>query len=180
LIWEALLMGKRSDVTEDKLTSLLLEYLKDSSRSDRQIAKVLGVSEATVSRLKRRLVAEGLVYQFSVMPHFSKIGYEIMAFSCVKFKPEKITEIEARAKDWAQKNHEILFTSRTQGMGMDALTISVHKNYADYNTFIKRNRETFGDLIVEAHNMLIDLKGEVTKPFCLKYLAEEEKRKNDD
>ena len=173
-------MGRKPEGVNGQMFRLLLEYLKDSSRSDRQIAKVLGASEATVSRLKRRLVTEGLVNQFSVMPHFSKIGYEIMAFSCVKFKPEKMIEIEARAKDWARKNHEILFTSRTQGMGMDALTISVHKNYADYDKFIKRNRETFGDLMLEAHNMLIDLKGEVTKPFSLKYLAEEKKRKNGD
>ena len=171
-------MGIKPEGVEGKLFRLLLEYLKDLSRSDRQIAKVLGASEATVSRLKRRLVAEGVVYQFSVMPNFSKIGYEIMAFSCVKFKPEKIPEIEARAKEWARKNHEILFTSRTQGMGMDALTISVHKNYADYDKFIKRNKMVFGDLIIEAHNMLIDLKGDITKPFSLKYLAEEEKRKN--
>jgi len=171
-------MGIKPEGVEGKLFRLLLEYLKDLSRSDRQIAKVLGASEATVSRLKRRLVAEGLVYQFSVMPNFSKIGYEIMAFSCVKFKPEKIPEIEARAKEWARKNHEILFTSRTQGMGMDALTISVHKNYADYDKFIKRNKMVFGDLMIEAHNMLIDLKGDITKPFSLKYLAEEEKRKN--
>ena len=96
-------MGRNPEGVEGKLFRLLLEYLKDSSRSDRQIAKVLGASEATVSRRKRRLVAEGLVYQFSVMPNFSKIGYEIMAFSYVKFKPEKIPEIEARAKDCARK-----------------------------------------------------------------------------
>jgi hypothetical protein len=29
----------------------------------------------------------------------------------------------------------------------------------------------------EAHNMLFSLKGKVTKPFSLKYLAEEDKRK---
>jgi DNA-binding Lrp family transcriptional regulator len=172
-------MGRNPEGINEKWFRLLLEYLRDSSRSDRQIAKTLGLSEATVSRLKRKLVAEELVLHFSVMPNLAKIGYEIMAFSCVKFKPEKVAEIEARAKDWARKNHEILFTSRTQGMGMDALTISVHKNYADYTKFIKRNKTVFGDLMVEAHNMLIDLKGEVTKPFSLEYLAEEEKRKND-
>ena len=63
-------------------------------------------------------------------------------------------------------------------MGMDASRISVHKNYADYDKFIKRNKTVFGDLMIEAHNMLIDLKGDITKPFSLKYLAEEEKRKN--
>ena len=54
-------MGIKPEGVEGKLFRLLLEYLKDLSRSDRQIAKVLGASEATVSRLKRRLVAEGLV-----------------------------------------------------------------------------------------------------------------------
>jgi DNA-binding Lrp family transcriptional regulator len=91
--------GRNPEGVIGKLFRLLLKYLKDLSRTDRQIAKVLGASEATVSRLKRRLVAEGLVYQFSVMPNFSKTGYEINAFSCVKLMPENIPEIEARAKD---------------------------------------------------------------------------------
>jgi len=60
-------------------------------------------------------------------------------------------------------------------MGMDALTKSVHKNYADYSNFIEKNKETFGDLIAEAHTMLIDL-GHITKPFSLKYLTEEQKK----
>ena len=34
----------------------------------------------------------------------------------------------------------------------------------------------FGCLIIDEHDMLIDLDEEVTKPFSLKYLAEEEKR----
>jgi DNA-binding Lrp family transcriptional regulator len=170
-------MGRKLKGVNGKLSSLLLEYLKDSSRSDKQIGKVLGISEATVSRLKRKLVADGLVCQFSVIPNFSKIGYEIMAFSCVKFNPERITEIEAKAKEWARKNHEIIFTSRAQGMGMDALTISVHKNYADYDKFVKINKTLFGDLMVEVHTMLIDLSGKITKPFSLDYLAENEKKK---
>ena len=169
-------MGRNPDGVDGRLFRLLLEYLKDSNRSDKQMAKVMGVSEPTISRMKRRLVEEGLVEQFSVIPNFSKIGYEIMAFSCVKFKPEKIAEIEDKAGEWAQSNHEILFTSRTQGMGMDALTISAHKNYADYDKFVKRNRLLFGDLMEEAHFMLIDLKGEVTKSFSLKYLAERQKK----
>ena len=168
-------MGRNPDGVNKKLFRLLWEYMKDSSRSDKQMAKVMGVSESTISLMKRRLVVDGLVGEFSVMPNLAKIGYEIMAFSCVKFKPEKITEIEAKAKEWAQKNHEILFTSRTQGMGMDALTISVHKNYADYDKFVKMNRKLWGDLMAETHNLLIDLKGEVTKPFSLKYLAEKQK-----
>ena len=60
---------------------------------------------------------------------------------------------------------------------MDELKISVHKNYADYAKFIKSAKTVFGDLMEESQNVLFNHKGEVTKPFSLKYLAEEDKRK---
>ena len=169
-------MGRNPDGLNGKLLRLFFEYLKDSNRSDKQMAKVLRVSQPTMSQMKRRLVEDGLVEHFSVIPNFSKIGYEIMAFSCVKFKTEKLAEIEGKAKEWAQRNHEIIFSSRAEGMGMDAITISVHRNYAEYDNFVKRNKLLWGDLMEETHHMLIDLKGEVTKPFSLRSLAEKQKK----
>ena len=89
-----LLMGKNPNAVNRRLFGLLLEYLRDSNRNDKQIAKVLGVSQPTIARMKRRLVEEGLVEHFSVIPIFSKIGYDIMAFSFVKFNMEHVMEIE--------------------------------------------------------------------------------------
>ncbi len=166
-------MTKKSEATKNRMSRLLLEYLKDSSRSDRELAKVLGVSQPTISRMKRRLLTEGLVRHFSAIPDFGKMGYEIMAFSCVKFKMEELKEIQEKAKEWAQ-NPSILFTSRAQGMGMDAVTISLHKNYVEYTKFLEKNKEIWGHLMHDVHFMLVDLKGDITKPFSLKYLAEQQ------
>jgi len=173
---EELLMGKNPDGVNGRLFRLLLEYLKDSNRSDKQMAKVMGVSEPTIARMKRRLVEDGLVEHFSVIPNFSKIGYEILAFSCVKFNPEKLAEIEGKAKEWAQRNHEIIFTSRAEGMGMHAVTISLHKNYAEYDKYLRKNKIEWRGLLEEVHFMLVDLKGENTKPFSLRSLAEKQKK----
>lgn len=175
-LWKDLPMGKHKAVKKDTLMALLLEYLKDSNRSDKQLAKTLGVSQPTVSRMRNKLLTEGIVRHFSAFPDFAKMGYEIMAFSCAKFNMEKIVEIKRKAEKWAQQNPEIIFTSRAQGMGMDAVAISIHKNYADYDAFIKRNRLLWGDLMVKSHQMLVDLKGEISKPLSLKYLADAEKR----
>ena len=60
---------------EKKMTSLLLELLKDSKRSDREIAKVLGVSQPTVSRMRWRLEEEGWIKDFTVIPDFVKMGF---------------------------------------------------------------------------------------------------------
>ena len=164
-------MGKRSDAKKGKMMSLLWEYLKDSNRSDKQIAKVLGVSQPTVSKMKSRLVEEGLVRHFSAIPDFAKMGYEIMAFSFVKFNMEQVMEIEEKAKEWVKRHPEIIFSSRAEGMGMDAVTVSVHKNYAEYKSFIMENKK-WGKFVVEAQYILVDLGGDVTKPLSLKDLAE--------
>jgi len=64
------------------LTRLLLEYLKDSNRTDKQMAKILGVSQPTVSRMKSKLLEEGLVRHFSAIPDFAEMGYENGIFFC--------------------------------------------------------------------------------------------------
>lgn len=169
-------MGKRSDAKKDKLMSLLFEYLKDSNRSDRQIAKVLGVSQPTVSRMKSRLLEEGVVRHFSAIPDFAKMGYEIMAFSFVKFNMEQVMEIEEKTKEWMQSHPEIIFSSRAEGMGMDAVTVSLHKNYAEYTNFIMENKEKRGKFMAEVHYILVDVGGDVVKPLSFKYLAEKKEK----
>jgi hypothetical protein len=98
-----------------------------------------------------------------------------MAFSFVKFNMERVKEIEEKAKDWAQCHPEIIFSSRAEGMGMDAITVSVHKNYAEYMGFLIENKK-WRKFVVEAHFILVDLGGNVTKPLSFKYLAEKKEK----
>ena len=78
------------------MMNLLLELLKDSKRSDRELAKVLGLSQPTVSRMRSRLVKEGVIKGFTVVPDFTKIGYEIMAITAIKMKVSKMVELEKK------------------------------------------------------------------------------------
>jgi DNA-binding Lrp family transcriptional regulator len=172
-------MKKSPDRPKKTLQRLLLEYLKDSNRSDRQVAKELGVSQPTVSRLKAKLLTEGFVTHFSAIPNFAKMGYEIMAFSFVKFnasKAEDLINIEQIAQDWAKRHPEIVFTSRAEGMGMDAVSVSLHKDYASYNMFLKACKARWEKFISEVHFILVDLKGPITKPFSLEYLTEDHEK----
>ena len=157
----------------DKLYRLLLEYLKDSSRSDRELAKILGVSQPTVSRMRAKLVEDGVIQHFSAVPDFAKMGYEILAFSFTKFNIERSANIEKGTKYWAQSHPEILFTARCEGLGMDAVTVSLHKDYASYKEFFSKNRSEGNEFMTEVHFVLVDVKSGVAKPFSFKYLAEQ-------
>jgi len=157
-----------------RMTSLLLELLKDSKRSDREIAKVLGVSQPTITRLRSKLVKEGVIKEFTVIPDFVKMGYEIMAISCIKTKVTMLKELEEKAEKYWKKYPNVIFASRAQGMGKTGVIISLHKSYTDYSNFLSEHVAELGNSIEEYDSMLIDLKGRIIKPLSLAYLAEQE------
>ena len=153
--------------------SLLLEYLKDSKRSDRELAKVIGVSQPTVTRMRQRLVKEGLIKHFTVIPDFVKMGYEIMAISCIETKALVVTEREEKVEKYWKKFPNVIFVSRAEGMGKNGVLISLHKSYTDYSNFVTENLRELGGDIQEYNRMLIDLKGRIVKPLSLTYLGEQ-------
>lgn len=97
-----------------------------------------------------------------------------MAFSFVKFNLDQVMDIEGKAKDWAKNHPEIIFISRAEGMGMDAITVTVHKDYAAYKEFLLKNKKLWGKFMADVHYILVHLNGEITKPLSLKYLAEKQ------
>lgn len=158
------------------MMSLLLELLKDSKRSDRKLAKVLGVSQPTVTRMRQRLVKEGVIKEFTVIPDFVKMGYEIMAINCARVSFQVSKEFGDKLKKWVEKYPNVIFVSEAQGMGKNRVLISLHKSYTDYTNFMSKNLEKWGEYVEEYDNMLISLKGGIVKPLSLAYLAELEEK----
>jgi DNA-binding Lrp family transcriptional regulator len=64
---------------------LLCELIKNSRKSDRKLAKLVGVSQPTVTRTRTRLEKEGLI-EYSGVPNLRKIGFEIIAITFANWK----------------------------------------------------------------------------------------------
>jgi len=154
---------------KNTMMKLLLELLKDSKRSDRELAKVLDVSQATVTRMRHRLVSEGMIKEFTIIPDLFKMGYTIMAISFVKSKMG--AEIGEKALKYVSKHPNIIFMTKAQGMGRNGLMISLHKDYAEYSDFLIDLLQYWGDDIEERDDILVSLKGPFVRPFSLSYLA---------
>ena len=95
---------------------LLFELMKDSHRSDRQIAKALEVSQPTVTR-RRAMLEESYIDGYTVLPKFGQIGFEIAALTFMKNKPEckKGDEKEKTSQKMKELVHEA--TKRLVGSG---------------------------------------------------------------
>jgi len=52
---------------------LISELMKDSRRSDRELAQAIGVSQPTVSRTIKKLEKEGYIKEYTIIPDFHKL-----------------------------------------------------------------------------------------------------------
>jgi DNA-binding Lrp family transcriptional regulator len=155
---------------------ILFELMKDSHRSDRQLAKSLGVSQPTVTR-RRAMLEENFIEGYTVVPKFGQIGFELAAFtflkSKLKFKTgQEKTEALQKMKDWYVKQSNVILVLDGRGMGWDAVCISLHQDFSNFTEFIRAHDSELSDWVIESQTFLADLKtGTAIKPFHLKYLA---------
>jgi len=166
-------------MSEQKFIRLLKELLRNSRRSDRDVAKLFGSSQPTVSRIRGQLDKRGYIQTYTVIPDFAKLGYEILAFTFSKMRAyptaEEVQKIFKGAKEWADKHPNVIFAADGEGLGSDVVMISFHKNYSKYADFMRSYAMHWGESISGFESFIVSLdSGFKMKPFDLKYLADDE------
>jgi DNA-binding Lrp family transcriptional regulator len=158
---------------------LLLELMKDSRRSDRQLAKVLGASQPTVTR-RRSFLEKEIIQSYTAIPRWEKLGYELFAITLVKIKPaigskEKYGATRKKALAWLMNQTCIIMTGACRGIGFDSFMISIHKSYKDYDQFLNNHRLEMGDFAEDVQSILVNLSGtEILKPLSFECLIQAE------
>jgi DNA-binding Lrp family transcriptional regulator len=163
--------GKRSGLKDVELR-LISELIKDSRRSDRELAKAIGVSQPTVSRVRVRLEKEGMI-EYSATPNLAKLGFEILAVVLERRNYQKHPEINTqKAKNCVRDHPNILFGASGNGLGCDRISVSIHRDFSDYSRFMQEiQAEWAGTMDVDS--FLINLKGDdVVQHLSFKQLAE--------
>jgi len=156
---------------------LLSELMKDSRRSDRQLAKVLGTSQPTVSR-RRVNLEKSFIEGYTAIPKWEKIGFELVAFNFVKHKikfakPEERKEAFRKVEEWMMKQPNVILAISGKGMGWDGIFVSFHKSYSDFAEFMRTHDNEFSELLIESQSFISDINPTtIRKPFHLKYLAD--------
>jgi len=158
---------------------LLSELIRNSRRSDRELAKVLHVSQPTVTR-RRAILEKELIESYTAIPKWEKLGYELFAITFVKIKAviaskEKYSETRKKGLEWMTKQSCIIMSGACRGMGVDSFMISLHKSYKDYDEFLRSHRLELGEFVEDVQSILVNLGGkEILKPLGFKCLIETE------
>jgi len=150
---------------------ILQQLLKNSKKSDRELAKAIGVSQATFTRRRKQLERK-VIQEYTITPNLYELGFEILAFTFIRIKEPK-TDLMEKARQAVAKRPNIIFAYGGEGLGMEAVAISVHKDYTSYLNFISEARQEWTGIVLDLESFLVSLKGDFeAKPFSLKSLAD--------
>lgn len=144
---------------------LVAELLKDSHRSDRELAKAIGVSQPTVSRMIGKLRKGGFIREYTIIPDFNKIGYHICALTFANFEtPKDLQAMRKLLEEQGKRLSEIpqaVLIERGIGEEANGVVISLHQSYSDFVDFQNWLKQ-FGSLSKYGlHHFIIDLDDKV-------------------
>jgi DNA-binding Lrp family transcriptional regulator len=116
---------------------LISELMKNSKRSDKELARAIGVSQPTVSRVRGRLEKEGIIKEYTMIPDFNKLGFEIGAITFVRLlkelSDEEFKELRKSSKELTKRRRDaVLMAMNGIGLGYDRVFISFHTSYTSY------------------------------------------------
>jgi DNA-binding Lrp family transcriptional regulator len=157
---------------------LICELMKNSRKSDRELAKAIGVSQPTVSRARIRLEKEGIIKEYTMIPDFRKLGFEIVAITFVRHnikyaKPEVKEAAFRKVEEWMMKQPNVIFASEGQGMGWDGVFVSLYRKYSGFIEFMNKHDTELPEFMVDSQSFILNISPTtIRKPFHLKYLPE--------
>jgi DNA-binding Lrp family transcriptional regulator len=136
--------------------------MKNSRRSDRELAKVLGISQPTVSRTLKKLEKEGVIKEYTMIPDFAKLGFGIASIVFAKLKEpipeEKLKAIREQVRQtlWKDPMSNIVAMSGI-GLKADRVVVAFHENYSTYLEHINKIKQHPSAIAEQTSSFLIDL-----------------------
>ena len=165
---------------------LVSELMKNSRRSDRELAKVLGISQPTVTRTRTRLEKEGYIREYTIIPDFRKLGFEIMSVSLNQMNPRVTPDMMERARSKVRENESkdrspILMVMTGMGPKADRVLFSLSEDFSAYSDFSDSVKQYPLVDVRNTNSFLINLNEEAHfMPFTFsglaRYLEEKQKR----
>ena len=158
---------------KDLPQKLLRELLKNSKQSDRELAKTLKVSQPTITRARHKLEKSGMIKDYTIVPDFKKMGFELLAVNFAKIRPEVLSSgMIEKAKEFIEKFPNAIFASSGEGMGMNAVDIAFYRSFTEYHNRANLMRTEWKDIIEDLQSFVVPIGEGEFKRFSLAYLGD--------
>jgi len=149
-------------VVKDVEMRLIIELIKNSRRSDRELAKKLGTSQPTITRTRSKLEKDKIIREYTMIPDYVKLGFQLMSVTFSKLKKpmskETLEDIRKTAREMMEKHPAAtIITMNGMGLNADRVVIALHTDYSEYTEYIRLMKQYPPVVVDELKSFIIDL-----------------------
>jgi len=114
------------------------------------------------------------VWEYTIIPDFRKLGFEIMTLTFFKMSSEFFTPefLEKARKESEKVPDDVILISTGEGMGMTGVILSVHKDLTDYHRHLNLLRLKWKEVLKGVQSFVIPIGEEQFRSFSLTYLGD--------
>ena len=162
---------------KDSELKVVIELIKNSHRSDRELARAIGVSQPTLSRIREKLEKQGVIREYTIIPNYPQLGFELLSITFTRMKgplsKEILDDYAKRARDTMNEHPSALILGSTGlGCNADYVAIAFHRNYTEYTGFMRDIKEFPNVNIDETKSFIIDISDkDQFQPLSFTHLA---------
>ncbi len=110
---------------------IVVELMRNSRRSDREIARVVGVSQPTVGRIIRKLEKRGVIKEYTMIPNFQMLGFAVMGLTRYQLPPEPFPG-SATARKALMERYGCLLAVEGMSQNANRQIVSLYETYSEY------------------------------------------------
>jgi DNA-binding Lrp family transcriptional regulator len=131
---------------KDTELKVVVELMKNSRRSDRELARAIGMSQPTVTRTRTGLEKQGIIKEYTMVPDYVQLGFQLMSITFTRLKEpiskETLEEVRKSArKTMSERPTAVISATNGLGCNADHAVIAFHRDYAEYCEFMNLIRQ---------------------------------------
>jgi len=144
---------------------IIAELMKNCRRSDRELAHAVGTSQPTVSRTIKRLEEEGVIKEYTMIPDFKRLGFQIMGVTFIgkeeTVKKDERAQLRKAVVEVEKKTpYASLIAVNGLGLGKGRMFITLYKSYARYADAMQITKQLPNVEADMVESFLVDLNDE--------------------
>ncbi len=130
---------------KERERKVLIELLKDGRKPDKHIANDLHMTQPTVTRIRQKLETRGVIRAYRPDLNEKKLGFTITVVTFFAWRDtSQIKEIK-ECIDYITRHPHVVYFSEGEGLrGKNAMIMSLHIDFGDYENFTRDLREKYG------------------------------------
>lgn len=124
---------------------VLCELMKNGRATDKYVARKIGTTQPTVTRIRQKLERDGLIQRYHAVVDYAKTGIGVVAITFWTWVDYSKKTERSNFMDFIRKQPHVMFLSRGEGIeGRTTVMISAHKDFKEYEDFVRDVRRVGG------------------------------------